>query len=469
MRTRIFLTLTFGIVAVAVLVPTPNALPALVPATIHTVGSCGFFEHIQQAIDAAATGDDTEIRVQKDSTYVENLDVPPTFSSGSITLTGGWECSFLSRDDDPSNTTIDGGGAGSTLTVRLDGGSFTIMGFTITNGLAERGGGIHIMPFGDSVTIIEDVRIVGNRAEDTDRAYGGGLTADLNGGERVEVDNVRIRNNQASSPTAVYGGGLYIASNGSSEFLIEDSEIDENTAESALGGIFGPGMDLSVAQTSSGLVVNTNVVDNTAIGDNVPASGAYFKTNGSADLTVERWGMVFNSSTGVSAGPQLTIFSEGESTFRMSDSGIAWGEGGVRATSRDSAVLHLVNLTVADTIAGIDLIQYSGSVLTLYNTIAFGNDSNLTTSGTIDTGSNLIGVDPLFLNSEGLDYHLRSGSPAENAGDNNPPGGLGSTDFDGNPRIKDGVVDIGMFEGIAEIFHDGFESGNTSAWSDTVP
>ena len=81
----------------------------------------------------------------------------------------------------------------------------------------------------------------------------------------------------------------------------------------------------------------------------------------------------------------------------------------------------------------------------------------------------MIGVDPLFVNTGLPDYELGIGSPAENAGDNNPPGGLGLLDMGGNPRIVDGTVDIGAYEGIAEIFSDGFETGLATSWSATTP
>ena len=36
-------------------------------------------------------------------------------------------------------------------------------------------------------------------------------------------------------------------------------------------------------------------------------------------------------------------------------------------------------------------------------------------------------------------------------------------------RKQDGIVDIGFVEGIAEVFSDGFEIGNTSRWSGSSP
>ena len=134
--------------------------------------------------------------------------------------------------------------------------------------------------------------------------------------------------------------------------------------------------------------------------------------------------------------------------------------------------MNLVNLTVADHVGtGLDLMKIGGaSTLTLYNTLAFDNGVNFSDSGTgVGTGSNLIGVDPLFIDPTSLDYHLMPGSPAFDVGDNTPPGDLSSIDFDGRPRIADGTVDIGIFEGLIVVLIDGFESGDTSAWTSTLP
>lgn len=53
-----------------------------------------------------------------------------------------------------------------------------------------------------------------------------------------------------------------------------------------------------------------------------------------------------------------------------------------------------------------------------------------------------------------------SGSPAENMGDNHPPGGLSPLDIEGNSRVVDGIVDIGFAEGIDVIFACSFETGD---------
>jgi len=104
--------------------------------------------------------------------------------------------------------------------------------------------------------------------------------------------------------------------------------------------------------------------------------------------------------------------------------------------------------------------QVCGGALgsTLYNCIVYYNtapnsSSNYYSSTTLNYccttpmpsgGTGNLVSEPLFVNPSAGDYHLMTNSPCIDHGLNDyaPPG----TDLDGNPRIWNGVVDIGAYE-----------------------
>ena len=56
--------------------------------------------------------------------------------------------------------------------------------------------------------------------------------------------------------------------------------------------------------------------------------------------------------------------------------------------------------------------------------------------------------DPKFRSPKKAAFHLKSSSPCVNAGDNSFWDGVADPkDLDGTPRIRNGIVDIGCFEG----------------------
>jgi hypothetical protein len=59
--------------------------------------------------------------------------------------------------------------------------------------------------------------------------------------------------------------------------------------------------------------------------------------------------------------------------------------------------------------------------------------------------SSNISQPPIWANPEMGDFQLQPGSPCIDAGSDNVPG-LPATDFDGNPRVVGGSVDMGAFE-----------------------
>lgn len=447
--------------------------PAEAQVTILRVGLHGDYDDIQDAIDVVVSGDDTEIRVEG-GTYLENLEIDAAFAAGTLALLGGWDMTFTNRVFPPQNTIIDGNQAGRVIRAFGNAGSLVIDGFTITNGLsANAGGGIDIDPSGDADVTLENVRIIGNTATEAGGTGGGGLYVELSSTQHLEVLNCRIRDNLASSTGGgvVAGGGFRIRAISDSSFLIQGCEIDDNTAQST-GQVLGAGLSAYLQDNAQGEILDNSIVENIADSTDVWVSGVDFRIQHSCTLNVERTAVAMNTAIGGGTAPQLYSSNADASSLRMSDSIIGLGDqDGMDIRGGGTSTVNLVNLTVIDNPGnGIMMGQFESATVTLYNTISFGNLVDFSIiNGSVDTGSNLIGVDPLFVNPLGLDYHLGLGSSAENAGDNSPPGGLGLLDFGGDPRIKDGTVDIGSYEGIAEIFSDGFESGLTTNWSNSSP
>lgn len=441
--------------------------------TISTVGVCGEFTNIQEAIDVAAPGSDTEIRVQGGATYEETLLFPRAIVSGSIRLTGGWDCAFIDSTADPAITVVDGGGAGSVARIRIGGGEVGVSGFTFTHGQAERGAGIEVQLDGDASVILENLRVTENLASSSGSILGGGISADLDGFESLEVRNVELSANQANSSgqAAVYGGGMAVVASDSARVVIENCVVSGNRIESVGGNVLGGGAHLETLHSAQGTLVDCLISDNVAVGDLELASGIHAKSSQSSALAIERTLVTGNHTEGLGVAAQVWASGHNISTLWLRDSGVTQGDfRGVHARALDGSQLHLTNLTVADhPDVGLNLLLYELGEMSLYNSIVFGNALEAVLPSGLDAQSNLIGVDPLFVDPESSDYHLGAGSPAIDAGENDPPGGLGGADLDGLPRIVNGVVDIGMYESGEALFFDGFESGDCTKWDLEIP
>lgn len=85
-------------------------------------------------------------------------------------------------------------------------------------------------------------------------------------------------------------------------------------------------------------------------------------------------------------------------------------------------------------------------------------------------GTGVISGDPLFVDAASGDFRLRDDSPCVNAG-NSGYASLG-TDFDGNPRVRDGRTDMGAFEadlpGVSGIFAAVPEGGMLAPMGNSV-
>jgi hypothetical protein len=459
-------------VAALIVICTLAAAP--VPAAVLTVGPNGTYATIQQAIDAAVVGDDNELRIQGTHTYVENLSVSASFSSGTLALVGGWDSTFTNQIFAPVDTVVDGNQAGRVLDVFGVAGHVVVDNLTLTNGLSSGpGAGARVDPAGSASVTLSKVRIEANTSTTSSGSQGGGLSVELVDDQRLELLDVRITDNSVITTGGGFagGGGAAIRAIQSSSFLIDGCEIDFNLAQSASGQAKAGGLWIDTSDNAQGEILDCSITNNSAVGADVPTSGADFRAIGFASLNVERSAVGLNTATGGGTPVQLRANNGDDASFRISDSIAGVGDhGGVVCGGDNSTTVNLVNLTVVDNSGtGLQVDRYGTATVTLHNTISFGNGTDLLTGSGVDTGSNLIGVDPHFVNPAQLDYRLQIGSPAVDAGDNAPPGGLGASDLDGNPRVVGGTVDIGCYEWTTEIFSDGFESGDTAAWSASVP
>jgi hypothetical protein len=446
-------------------------------ASILTVGPDGDYGSIQVAVDVAVeAGGENEIWIEE-GTYAENVVVPSTFTSGSLTIIGGWDSTFSTPSNDAESTTIDGDQSERPLTIEASGGEIEVDAITFSGGLVGAtlpfGGGIHAALSGNANVALNNCRVVGNTVDSSGQAWGGGLSAWLLDSSELHITGVDVLGNMVHTVSSGGGaGGMYIVASNSSVVEISSTSVDGNEVSTSnpaaliqYGGVVIFGDDLSVVN-----VVNMEVKNNVLAGSaNGWASGAQFKVRQS--LLVERCQFVDNRAPFNDDVYQAVIYYGG----RITDSVVAKGNANGILMGGGSGVnlITATNLTVADSPGtGVTILVGTDSDTTLYNSILFGNSVDLSVlpgEGTLDMGSNLIGIDPGFVDPAVGNYRLAIGSVAENAGTNTPPGGLGPFDCDGGPRVIDGTVDIGAFEGIAEIFGDGFESANTDAWSDVSP
>lgn len=213
-------------------------LMLLAPAAVaDTIGVPQDQPTIQDAVTTAADGDTILVAA---GTYVENVDL-----QGKIIL--------LTSADGPEATIIDGGQAGSVITISAppaarapgEGETAVIEGFTITNGLAENGGGIAVTDAG--------VLITGNVISGNSAGYSGG-GIDLIRGVATVTGNLISANNAVRR-----GGGFYAAA---SSVVFTGNDVRDNFTDdpytSAGGGVYFD--DHTYGEISSNAVTgNTSV------------------------------------------------------------------------------------------------------------------------------------------------------------------------------------------------------------------
>jgi Right handed beta helix region/Cep192 domain 4/HYDIN/CFA65/VesB-like, Ig-like domain/Abnormal spindle-like microcephaly-assoc'd, ASPM-SPD-2-Hydin len=408
---------------------------SLAHARSHTIRVPANQPTIQAAIAAAVNGDTVLV---SPGTYRENIN----FMGKAITVTSSGGAGV---------TTIDGGGAGSVVTFNTGEGNASVLnGFTIMNGAASQppyfGGGIYIS--GASPTVSGNT-ITGNTA-----CAGGGGIASSNGSPVIQGN--MITNNSQAWCSGGSGGGISIG--GGSQTQIINNVISGNTWLVGDGG----GIGLNGA---GGVLIKGNTISGNSASGVSPASrgGGISSINGSSATIVQN--LIFGNSAGKAGDPTggqgggiaFLVPSGSRGPYLINNtiaSNIGAGGSGVYMSGFDAQSLVENNLILAT--AGQPAVfcdnLYSSTPPILQSNDAFSSGGTAwdgSCAGAEGSNGN-ISADPLFFNA-GADFHLQSGSPAIDTGNNSAPN-LPATDLDGNPRIVDStnegaaVVDMGVYE-----------------------
>ncbi|MHC4941956.1 MAG: right-handed parallel beta-helix repeat-containing protein [Planctomycetota bacterium] len=401
---------------------------------------------IQAAIDAAEDGDTVLV---SPGTYVENID----FIGKAIIVTSS---------DGPWSTVIDGSQARRVAVFLNDEGQDSVLkGFLINNGL----GGIQCKYASPTLTC----NVIAKNGHGG-TGHGAGIYCEH---ASPDIGHNLITGNKTFS----YGGG--IACQYDSDASIHDNIITNNHA-----GYYGGGININLCSPS---VINNVISDNFI--DEREGGGIYCIHSESVIMDNTITGNLADVGGGIHCGFNSSPFIANNIIAGNQVDLYGWG-GGV-CCWQNSSTVHFVNNTVtANSAKGVygqggGLFCYQAN-MSITNSIFWDNHAYIgqeifitdstshpthveigycdldggklatyTAPGsTMAWGPGMIDTDPLFVDEAKGDFHLRYSSPCRDMGDNSAPG-LPGVDFEGDPRIAYGNVDMGADEFYTHLYYTG--------------
>ena len=336
-------------------------------------------------------------------------------------------------------TVLDGGGSVRILYIDTgaddSGGDVTIKGMAFENGNANQfhGGAIRFL-CNDANMTIENNTFLGNSA------YSGGAV-DASAGSGTKIINNKFIENSAidiGGACSVHGGAI-----------IKNNTFLSNCARC------GGGMEIwSGTVTITNNAFSQNCATDIGGGVYVYSSKAIITNNTFSGNSADEGGGVYADAVYGTATITNNTFSG-----NLADN---YGGGVYGMLYHEIDILNVYNNILFDNAAGAggndgdDLyieIGYKGATVNLYNNDFSGNadfDTGQSEDLYIDCTDKYhhagnIQEDPQFVDPVNGDFHIKPTSSCIDKGNNSAPE-LPSTDFEGNPRIINGTVDIGTDE-----------------------
>ncbi|MHC4943462.1 MAG: right-handed parallel beta-helix repeat-containing protein [Planctomycetota bacterium] len=256
-----------------------------------------------------------------------------------------------------------------------------------------------------------------------------GSVVTLQSGEGLDsvLDGFTLTNGNAGA-----GGGLYCTNNSSPTIM--NCTISWNSATGDGGGVY-------CQDNSSPAITGNAIMDNSAVGFGGgiccwDSSSPTIMNNIIAGNSVNRGGGIYCYFS----SPTIMDSSINGNTANFHGGGICC----------NGSTLSIANTIFWNNNASTGKEMYIGysapSTVTIsHSDVEGGQASIFIWSGcTLNWGAGMIDADPLFADSANNDFHLTWNSPCRDAGDNSVV--TEPYDFEGDPRICHGTVDMGADE-----------------------
>lgn len=313
--------------------------------------------------------------------------------------------------------------------------SHTISGLTINGTLSTRqlGAGAY------------DAHIIGNTINNPS-SFGVGIELDSNQSPPNDQVTFEVRANDVtvtgSSPSdqchGILQGGLPGSGSGTSTIVGNRLTVTNCGQGSAIEVDPAPGESV-IADIIGNQVVATNTNDGILVRNFASTPTSLTSRIVNNVVTGETAQAGLSAAIGVSADGSQPI------SVQLINNTVAFNEVGIALSARTDLGANITGV-VANNIAAHNHGSF-GTGIGIDPTVSATNDHNLVfdnDSNGFTPGPGTVTADPLFVSA--TDFHLLSGSPAINAGNNADVPPDVTTDIDGNPRIQRGVVDIGAYE-----------------------